>query len=143
MRLPAVPGLLGCVPASGFVLPVPMPSTRFLGPTGTTAGRIRAQPRSATTAGSLFMAAAGDGDEKRPWEPFATDVAKKAAVVATVAAVAFSAPGGALAARSSDTISGGSFSDTLSAWSVSPSPFFPTAACASRERVVYLQKEIG
>lgn len=114
MRLPAVPGLLGCVPAPGFVVPaVHIPSARFVG-TGTTAGLTRAQqPRSAITAMALLMAAAGDGDKKRPWESFATDVAKKAAVAAAVAAsVAFSAPGEALAADSGGRISGGSFSDS-------------------------------
>lgn len=108
MRLPAVAGLLGCVTASGFIVPVPKPSARFVG-TGT-----RAHPRSATTAMSLLMTAVGDGDKKRPWESFATDVAKKAAVAATVAVVTFSAPGGALAARSGGRISGGSFSHSSS-----------------------------
>lgn len=119
MRLPAVLGLLGCVPASGFVVPA-VPS----------AGLTRAQPRSATTAiMPLLMAAAGDGDKKRPWESFATDVAKKAAVAATVAAVAFSAPGDALA-RSGGRISGGSFSHSSGgsfSHSSSVSSLFPIA----------------
>lgn len=60
----------------------------------------------------LRMAAAGgDGDSsKTPWEAFTTDMAKKFAVAATVAAVAFSAPGDALAARSGGRMGGRSFS---------------------------------
>ncbi|CAN0232423.1 unnamed protein product [Ectocarpus sp. 12 AP-2014] len=114
MRLPAVTGLLGCVPAPGFVVPaVPIPSARFVG-TGTTAGLTRAQqPRSATTAVALLMAVAGDSDNKHPWESFPTAMAKKAAVAAAIAAaVAFSTPGDALAADSGGRISGGSFSDS-------------------------------
>lgn len=107
-------GLLACVPASGFV---PAPAARFAG-TGATAGLTRAQQRSATASRPLRMTAGGDGDStKSPWEAFTTDMAKKLAVAATVAAVTFSAPGDALAARSGGRMGGRSFSSP----SVSPS----------------------
>lgn len=103
-------GLLACVPASGFV---PVPSARFVG-TGTAAGLTRAAQHRppTTTPAPLRMAAAGDGDSKKqsPWEALTTDMAKKFAVAATVAAVAFSAPGDALAARSGGRMGGRSFS---------------------------------
>lgn len=96
MRPPAVLGLLGCVPASGFV---PVPSARFVG----------------TTVVSLRMTAARDSDHKSPWDAFATDMAKNVAVAATAVAVAaFSAPGDALAAGSGGIIGGGSFSSPSS-----------------------------
>lgn len=102
--------LLACVPAQGFV---PAPSARFV---GTTAGLTQAHQRAATTSAPLRMTAAGDGDKKAPWEAFTKDIAKKFAVAATVAAVAFSSPGDALAARSGGRMGGRSFSSP----SVSP-----------------------
>lgn len=116
-----VVGLLACVPASAFV---PAPSARFA---GTTAGLTRAQQRSAITSMPLRMAVGGDGDSnnKSPWETLTTDMAKKLAVAATVAAVAFSAPGDALAARSGGRMGGRSFS------SPSVSPRLP-AVCGER-----------
>lgn len=94
-----------CSPASAFVL---VPSAHF---TGTTATLTRAvQPRSS----SLRMAAAGggDGNSKGAWEAFTTDLAKKFAVAATIAAVTFAGPGDALAARSGGRMGGRSFSSS-------------------------------
>ena len=56
------------------------------------------------------MKATGGGDNGAPWEALTTDLAKKLAVAATVAAVAFAAPGDALAARSGGRMGGRSFS---------------------------------
>ena len=56
------------------------------------------------------MKAGGGGDNGAPWEALTTDLAKKLAVAATVAAVSFAAPGDALAARSGGRMGGRSFS---------------------------------
>lgn len=119
--------LAACVPASGFV---PVPSAGFTGKTttittataaaasGPTRPQQHQQQRSASTSVPLRMAAAAGGDggdgssgkKATPWEAFTTDMAKKFAVAATVAAVALSAPGDALAARSGGRMGGRSFS---------------------------------
>lgn len=49
-------------------------------------------------------------EKKRGWELFMADLAKKFTVAAAVAAVALSAPGDALAARSGGRMGGRSFS---------------------------------
>lgn len=112
--------LAACVPASGFV---PAPSSRLTGTTTAASALARAQQqRAASTSVPLRMAASGgDGDSnKTPWEAFTTDMAKKFAVAATVAAVALSSPGDALAARSGGRMGGRSFSSPSSSVSAAP-----------------------
>lgn len=96
-----------CVRASAFV---PTPNSRFIGnnPMNT---RVLAR-RPVPSLHPQMVAAGGDnnGQNPNPWEAFSTDLAKKFAVVATIAAVAFAAPGDALAARSGGRMGGRSFS---------------------------------
>ncbi|CAN0174201.1 unnamed protein product [Ectocarpus sp. 12 AP-2014] len=84
---------------------------------GQPARLVASRSVSAATS-SLPLSMAGEA----PWKAFTTDVAKKVAVAATVAAVAFSTPGEALAARSGGRMGGRSFSSPSRSYSAPSAP---------------------
>ena len=94
-----------CYSATAFIL---APNARFV---GTSVARTRAQRPVA--ASPLRMVEAGGGNENEKLnslQAFSTELAKKFAVGAAIAAMAFAAPGDALAARSGGRMGGSSFS---------------------------------
>lgn len=103
--------LLACAPTtSAFFMPAPLarlpsiPSGSF----STTTSALSRVP--VVRARGLHMSSSPNEDEKSGWELFTADLAKKFTVAAAVAAVALSAPGDALAARSGGRMGGRSFS---------------------------------
>ncbi|CAM9404155.1 unnamed protein product, partial [Ectocarpus sp. 13 AM-2016] len=80
--------------------------------------RLVASRSAPAATSSLPLSMAGEA----PWKAFTTDVAKKVAVAATVAAVAFSTPGEALAARSGGRMGGRSFSSPSRSYSAPSAP---------------------
>ncbi|CAN0395106.1 unnamed protein product [Ascophyllum nodosum] len=104
-----------CYSATAFI---PAPNARFV---GTSVARTRAQRPVA--ASPLRMVEAGGGNENEKLnslQAFSTELAKKFAVGAAIAAMAFAAPGDALAARSGGRMGGSSFSSPSRSYS-SPS----------------------
>lgn len=108
--LVAATACCGPSPVSAFLAPAS--TTRFAGTTASLSGVHR--HATSTSFPPRMAATGGDGSEKKtavgPWEAFTTDLAKKFAVAATIAALGLSGPGDALAAKSGGRVGGRSFS---------------------------------
>lgn len=119
--------LLACAPTtSAFFMPAPLarlpsiPSGSF----STTTSALSRVP--VVRARGLHMSSSPNEDEKSGWELFTADLAKKFTVAAAVAAVALSAPGDALAARSGGRMGGRSFSSPSRSYAPSPRSYSPS-----------------